>query len=100
MDNIFKGKIPKEGEIFDSLLEHKNIKIERIISSGKKSDKIYIQEHDEWVLLLKGVAKLDIEGKEIEMKEGDYVFIPFGQKHRVLETKIGTVWLAIHIYSH
>lgn len=95
---IFKMKTPKEGEIFDILLEHKNIKIERIVSSDEIPDKVYEQKQDEWVLLLKGSAKLELDGKVVEMREGDYLFIPSGQKHKVLETQPGTVWLAVHIF--
>jgi len=35
MKNIFGIEEPNEGEIVDSLFNHKNIKIERIISSDK-----------------------------------------------------------------
>jgi len=96
--NIFQTKTPEQGETFKLLLEHKNIKIERITSSDKIPDKVYEQKQDEWVLLLKGSAKLDLDGKMIEIKEGDTLFIPSGQKHKVLETKAGTVWLAVHIF--
>lgn len=98
MDNIFNFKVPKKGEIFDQLLKNKNIKIERIISSEKPRNKIYKQNQDEWVLLLDGKAKLDVEGKKINLKKGDYLFIPAGKKHSVLQTKSGTIWLAIHIF--
>ena len=85
-------------EIFTTLLEHKNIKIERIVSSDKISDKVYVQKQDEWVFLLKGKAKLDLDGKMIELKEGESLFIPSGKKHKVLQTQSGTVWLAVHIF--
>lgn len=49
-------------------------------------------------MLLKGKAQLDLDGKMIEMKEGNYLFIHAGQKHKVLETQSGTVWLAVHIF--
>ena len=90
--------IPEEGEIFETLLKHKNIQIERIVSSDKIPDKVYEQKEDEWVILLKGNAQLDLAGKVVKMKEGDTLFIPAGQKHKVLKTKSGTVWLAIHIF--
>lgn len=38
MPNIFQSGVPQKGETFDVLLEHKNIKIERIVSSDKISD--------------------------------------------------------------
>lgn len=96
--NAYNANAPKRGEIFDTLLQHKNIKIERIFSSDKIPDKVYKQKQDEWVVLLKGHAKLDLDGKVVEMKAGDYLFIPSGQRHKVLKTKSGSVWLAIHIF--
>ena len=96
--SLYPVKIPATEEVFDLLLNHKNVKIERIISSDKITNKEYVQEQDEWVVLLKGHAKLDVDGKTMEMKEGDYLFIPSGQKHKASETKAGTVWLAVHIY--
>ena len=96
--NFFQTKIPKKGEIFETFFEHKNIKIERIVSSNKIPDKVYEQKQDEWVLLLKGRAKLDLNGEILEMNEGDAIFIPSGQKHKVLEAQPGTLWLAVHIF--
>lgn len=52
MKNIFKFKTPRKGETFDFFLEKKNVKIERIVSSGKVPNKTYRQKQDEWVLLL------------------------------------------------
>lgn len=98
MKNSYSTATPKNGEIFKILLEHKNIKIEQIASSGKISDKVYKQKQDEWVLILKGSAKLDLDGKAVNMKDGDCLFIPSGQRHKVLETKSSTVWLAVHIF--
>lgn len=97
-NNIYITKTPKEGERLDSLLNHKNVKIERIISSDKITDKEYVQEQDEWVILLKGQATLNVAGDLLSLSEGDYLFIPAGQKHRVLKTESSTVWLAVHIF--
>lgn len=96
--NFFKTKIPKGGEIFDTLFKHKNVRIERIVSSDKIPEKIYRQKQDEWVLLLKGTATLDLRGKIVKMKKGDFLFIPSGCKHKVLKAQSGTVWLAVHIF--
>ena len=91
-------KKSKSAEIFTTLLEHKNIKIEQIVSSDKISDKVYVQKQDEWVFLVKGQAKLDLDGKVVTLEEGESLFIPSGKKHKVLQTQSGTVWLAVHIF--
>ncbi len=97
--NLFENiDIPEKGEIFEKLLEKKNVLIEKIISSSKPENTEYIQEQDEWVILLKGNAELEIEGKNVSLKEGDYIFIPSKTPHKVLKTGKGTVWLAVHIF--
>ncbi len=98
-NNLFENlNVPEKGEIFETLLKCKNVVIERIISSDNVEPKEYIQEQDEWVILLKGKAILKIENETLELKEGDYIFIPKEKSHSVLETEKGTVWLAVHIY--
>jgi len=46
--NLFDTAIPKEGEIFTTLLEHKNIKLIRIVSSNSLQPLTCIQEEG-WV---------------------------------------------------
>lgn len=104
-NNIFHGlpQNPQESEIIDQLLAHKNITIERIVSTGQVTprDNPYKQDHDEWVILLKGVAELWVEGREnLRLNPGDYIFIPAKKTHLVTYTSIDpiAVWLAIHIH--
>lgn len=98
MPNIYDGlRVPPSGEIFKEIISCRNVKIERITSSTVVPDKICEQDEDEWVLLLKGSAALTMRDKEIELEEGDYVFIPSGTPHRVVKTEEGSVWLAVHM---
>ena len=97
MKNIFKINVPEAGELFETLLQHKNIRIERIVSSDKILPKEYCQEEDEWVLLVEGSATLEVEGKVHELKKGDFLFIPSGQRHKVLKTQKGTIWLGVFV---
>ena len=50
--NLFEFATPKSGEVFETLLEHKSIKIVKIVSSDEVEPKIYIQDEDEWVVVL------------------------------------------------
>jgi len=103
MNNLF-SKIPAElpEELVETLLESNSVKIERIVSHGHTSpaDFWYDQEQHEWVVVLKGRAKLRFEGEaqSVELGPGDYLNIPAHCRHRVAWTtpdeKI--VWLAIH----
>jgi cupin 2 domain-containing protein len=104
--NIFTD-IPKQipDELFQTLLSKEGqIKIERIISKGQSTltNEWYDQIQDEWIILLKGKAKLQLEHdlSLIHLKPGDYYFIPAHTKHRVQWTipNTETIWLAIHIY--
>ena len=96
--NIFDYITPQNGETFTTLLEHKNIKINRIVSSDSLDEKLYIQEEDEWLVLLEGEATLLLDNEEKILAKGDTLFIPSNTPHRVSHTKNGTVWLTVHIF--
>ena len=78
-------------------------KIERIVSRGQASppDFWYDQETDEWVMVLAGRARLEIEGEEtpVELGPGQWIDLPAHTRHRVAWTSDDppTVWLAVHI---
>lgn len=96
--NFFDFTIPQQGETFSTLLNHPKVKIVRIVSSDELGEKEYIQEEDEWVLLLEGEAKLLLNRKEVTLKKGDSLFIPALIPHQVLSAQMGTLWIALHIY--
>lgn len=96
--NIYDYITPQSGETFTTLLEHKNIKINRIVSSEDVNETEYLQEEDEWLILLEGKATLILDHKEKELKKGDILFIPSKTPHRVLLTQQGTLWLTVHIF--
>lgn len=99
--NIF-ADLPKRmpDEVFSTLLTSENVRIERIVSHGHSSPEgfWYDQDQHEWVMVLKGQAKLRLGDELIEMKAGDYVNIPAHMRHRVEWTSPDepTVWLAVH----
>ncbi len=103
ISNIFSNiqkKVPDE--VFETLLQTQQFKIEKIISQGHATAKEewYDQDKNEWVLVLKGNAGLQFEGndKTVVLKTGDYINIPAHQKHRVewTEPEEKYIWLAIH----
>lgn len=88
-----------DDELFEDLLSRPGVRIERIVSHGHTTppDRPYIQAWDEWVLVLQGLAKLDLEGSGIRtLHTGDHLLIPAGVSHRVTFTAEPTIWLAIH----
>lgn len=87
-------------ELVDILAETGSLRIERIVSTGQSTPEGYWYEleQNEWVMVLKGAARLTFEDKTIEMKPGDFVLIPAERKHRVEWTTPfeATIWLAVH----
>ena len=87
-------------ELFTTLLEAANVRIERIVSHGHASPEgfWYDQDQHEWVVVLKGAARLRFEDGTVEMKPGDFVNIPAHKKHRVEWTTPDepTIWLAVY----
>ncbi|RLA25641.1 MAG: phosphoribosylaminoimidazole carboxylase [Gammaproteobacteria bacterium] len=92
-------------ELFTCILQHNNLKIERIVSRGHASpnDEWYDQDHQEWILLIQGEAELEFADKSqlVKLQAGDYLLIPAHCKHRVNRTnpEKDTIWLAIHFDS-
>jgi len=89
-------------EIFTTLIERADVRIERIVSRGQVTppDAPYDQDHDEWVLLLAGAARLWTEPDgERMLAPGDALLIPAHVRHRVTWTQADppTVWLAVHL---
>lgn len=89
---------PAQGERFDVLLSHKGLVIERIVSTSKITSEQYVQEQDEWVVLLKGSATLDVAGECVALRDGDHVFLPARTPHTVLSVSDGAMWLAVHLH--
>ena len=98
-------------EVFTRLLEgstgSSSLHIDRIVSTGHVTDWL-VQDDDEWVVLLEGDAKIAFqqdasapEGETRTLVKGDYLFIPRGVRHKVVETSTvpAAIWLAIHSKS-
>jgi cupin 2 domain-containing protein len=84
------------------LLSRPRLRIEKIVSTGQASPDgfWYDQPQAEWVVLLRGRARLRFED-EVEARSlvsGDVVDITPHRRHRVEWTAADepTVWLAVH----
>jgi len=99
LDNI---PFTSKNEIFNTIISNDNIKIERIISYGQTTPKDYWynQEEDEFVLILKGDAKIQYDDGSIHiLNTNDSLYIQSHQKHKVTYTANPTIWLAIFFLS-
>ncbi len=98
--NLFADARPPEtGERFEHLLRHRNLVVERIVSSADITPWEYVQSQDEWVVLLQGEAVLKVAGETTALKTGDYLFLPAGTPHTVERTSQGAIWLAVHLHG-
>ncbi|HYC44004.1 MAG TPA: cupin domain-containing protein [Burkholderiales bacterium] len=79
------------------LLTHRNLVVERIVSSANITPKEYVQSQDEWVVLLTGEASMEVAGEALALKAGDYLFLPSGTAHTVKSASEGALWLAVHL---
>ncbi len=99
--NLF-ADIPRDlpEELVETLLQADHLRVERIVSHGHASPEgfWYEQEQHEWVVVLRGAARLRFEDGALEMQPGDCENIPAYRRHRVEWTtpQEPTVWLAVH----
>lgn len=103
MSNLFddlSAKLPAER--IDVLLSAPGIRVERIVSTGHVTPpgEWYDQDTDEWVVVLRGRARLRIESESDarDLYPGDHVLLRAHVRHRVEWTDDAgpTVWLALH----
>jgi cupin 2 domain-containing protein len=90
---------PATGERFDTLLTHRGLVIERIVSSSKIELQTCVQPQDEWVVLVEGEALLNVNGQAVPLRSGDHVFLPAQTPHTVLSVSQGAMWLAVHLHA-
>jgi cupin 2 domain-containing protein len=89
-------------ERLDVLLSAPGLRVERIVSTGHVTPPgdWYDQDTDEWVVVLRGRARLRIDG-EADVRDllpGDHVLLRAHVRHRVewTDPAVPTVWLAVH----
>ena len=89
-------------EQISELLTRRGLRIERIVSTGQCSPPgfWYDQPGGEWVLLIRGAARLRFadEAEARQLRPGDFVDIAAHRRHRVdwTDPEQPTIWLAIH----
>ncbi|WP_311375824.1 cupin domain-containing protein [Anaerococcus lactolyticus] len=94
--NIFdKLEFSEDRELEEIIFENDQVKIIRIVSLNQATD-FYDQDQLEIVKIVRGRAKLEIEGELVNLKEGDILPIHPHQVHRVI-SQDKTVWLCIFV---
>ena len=103
MRNLFDDlpdRLP--GERVDVIVDTPGLRIERIVSTGHMTPphEWYDQDADEWVVVLRGRARVRLEGEPEarDLYPGDHLLLRARVRHRVEWTDDSgpTVWLAVH----
>ena len=91
------GDGPETGEEVRLLAAARRVVVEEILSGRLEAPADYLQDEDEWVVLLAGGARLAVDGETVELGPGDWLFLPSGLPHTLVETAPGSRWLAVRI---
>ena len=86
-------------ELTHQLATSHSVRVERIVSRGHTSPPgfWYDQDETEWVLVVRGAARLRFEDGCVELRPGDHVTIAARRRHRVEWTTPDepTVWVVV-----
>jgi mannose-6-phosphate isomerase-like protein (cupin superfamily) len=88
---------PDRGERTGRLAELGGVVVDQILSGRLDGPVDYLQDVDEWVIVLGGGATLDVEDEPMRLGPGDWVLLPAGTRHRLVETDPGTSWLTVTV---
>ena len=98
--NLFKD-LPCDlsEEVFEDLLTHKQLRVERIVSKGQTTPEgeWYDQEGHEWVLVLQGAGELTYEDGSVKRLEAAItsIFQPIPSTGELDDPEQETIWLAV-----
>jgi cupin 2 domain-containing protein len=100
--NVSRGRLlpdtsaPARGERSQEIARLDGVVVEQILSGSLAAAVDYDQSQDEWVVVLDGAAVLEVGPERLEMSAGDWVLLPAHVRHRLVDTRPGTSWLAVH----
>ena len=94
MANLFEDAFVGDGERCETLASGA-VRIEHIAGAAT-SPQGYLQDDDEWVVLLRGSAQLDVDGVRHSLVAGDWLDLPAGTPHTLVSSTPDAVWLAVH----
>lgn len=86
------------GELTRTVAEGGGTTVEWIVSRGHTTD-WYDQDHDEWIIVHDGAARLELgDGRVVPLSAGQHLLLPAHCRHRVTWTdpEVPTVWVAVH----
>ena len=101
MEELVRGRLrassdaPGTGETTHTIARVGDVVVEQIVSGRLDAPVDYRATVDEWVVVLAGSARLEVEGAPVDLETGDWLLLPAGTPHRLLHTDPGTSWLTV-----
>jgi cupin 2 domain-containing protein len=101
MDEPRQGRLhagttaPTRGELVRPLASVGGVDVDQILSGRLDAPVDYLADVDEWVVVLEGRASLEVAGEAVELHAGDWVLLPAGTPHRLVDAEPGTNWLTV-----
>jgi cupin 2 domain-containing protein len=86
---------PAVGERVSRIAESHDLVVEEIVAGRFDVPVDYLQDHDEWVLLVAGAALLEVDGEPLRLAPSDWAMLPAGTPHRLVSSEPGTHWVTI-----
>lgn len=86
---------PPTGERTTAIARAAGFSVEQILSGRLDAPGEYLQDHDEWVVVIEGGAVLEVAGVAHDLASGDWFLLPAGVPHRLVSTEPGTSWIAV-----
>lgn len=82
-------------EIEEGIFENDRVRALRTMSLNQVTD-FMVQDEDEFVILMDGFASIETESEVVRMKKGDFLFIPKGLRHRVIDQD-KAIWFCLFV---
>jgi cupin 2 domain-containing protein len=88
---------PEHGESERTLVELPGFSVRQVLSGQLERPVAYLQEEDEWALVISGRAALVVGVEAVELEPGDWVWLPAGVAHTLERAEPGTSWVTVHL---
>jgi cupin 2 domain-containing protein len=88
---------PATGEDHEVLARVGDVVVEQILSGELAEPAHFVSDDHEWVVVVRGAARLTGGDEVFDLAEGDWLEIPAGVPHVLERTEPGTVWVAVHV---
>ena len=82
-------------EVEEGIFENDRVRALRTMSLNQVTD-FMVQDEDEFVILMEGLASIETEDEIVRMKRGDFLFIPKGLRHRVIDQD-KAIWFCLFV---